>query len=197
MSIRTAALLLLSGICASCATLTRVPKDTAVPTNEAIFVIGSSPEHFRVWLSPAQLVEKDGVVTVKHDVPGVPVLVANPENGFLVGQVSGGSTLAISGVRMVRASETFGPGYTACGGGTTMVFTAPKGQVVYVGHVRLSVEGKEVLARYGDNFAAARRHVDANYPNLRGRLVQHGYQLVTTHACPNPGTQVITVPGRR
>jgi hypothetical protein len=197
MLIRTAVLLALVGLCASCATFSRVPKDTGVPTNDAIFVIGSSPEHFRVWVYPAQLVEKDGAVTVRYDVPGMPALVANPENGFLVGQVSGGATLAIGGVRLVRANETFGPGYSACGGHITMVFTAPKGQVVYVGHVRLGVEGKELFARYSENFAAARRHVDANYPNLRGRLVQHGHQLMTTHACPNPGTQVITVPARR
>lgn len=166
-----AVLLVLVGLCAFCESLTPVPRDAGVPTDDAIFVIGSSPEHFRVWVYPAQLVEKDGAVTVRHDVPGIPALVANPENGFLVGRVHGGATL--------------------------MVFTAPKGQVVYVGHVRLGVEGKELFARYSENFAAARKHVDANYPNLRGRLVQHSHQLVTTHACPNPGTQVITVPARR
>jgi hypothetical protein len=191
--LRTAALLALVTVCASCATVTRVAKDTSAPKDDSIFVIGSSPEHFRVWVSPAQFVEKDGAVTVRHDVPGIPVLVANPENGFIVGRVGGDATLAISGVRMVRANETFGQGYTACGGGTTMVFTAPKGQVIYVGHVRFTAQGKELFAGYEEDFASARRYVDANYPNLRGRLVRHTYKLVTTHACPIGITYVVRV----
>jgi hypothetical protein len=190
---RIAALLTLAIVCSSCTTLTRVAKDTGVPKDDSIFIIGSSPDHFRVWVSPAQLVDKDGAVTVKHDVPGVPVLVANPENGFIVGRVGGGATLAISGVRMVRANETFGQGYTACGGGTTMVFTAPKGQVIYVGHIRFTAKGKDMFAGYGEDFASARKYVDANYPNLRGTLVRHGYKLITTHPCPKGFTQVIRV----
>jgi hypothetical protein len=197
MLARAVALLALIGACASCATLTRVPKDADMPTDDSIFVIGSAPENYRVWVYPAQFVEKDGTATVRYDVPGVPALVANPEGGFLVGRVRGGSLLAIGGVRIVKPNETFGPGYSACGGNATMVFTAPKGQVAYIGHVQLSARDKGVFARYGEDFAAARKHVDANYPNLRGKLVRQSYKLVTTHACPTPQTQTITIPVRR
>lgn len=189
-------MLLAAALCASCTTTTRVDKDATVSQDTSIFVVGSSPEHFRIWFMRADIVEKDGTTNVKQDVLGIPLLVANPENGFLVGQVRGGDTIAITGVRIVRAGETFGPGGSACGGNRTMVFTAPAGKVVYVGNAEFSMQGKQVFARYSNDFEAARKHVDANYPNLRGKLEQHGHQLIATAPCPTPQTITIQLPGR-
>jgi hypothetical protein len=190
-------LLAVAAACASCTTTTRVDKDATVSQDESIFVVGSSPEHFRLWFMRADIIEKDGTATVKQDVVGIPLLVANPENGFLVGRVRGGYTIAITGVRAVRASETFGPGFSACGGNRTMVFTAPAGKVVYVGHAELSMKGKQIFASYSTDFEAARKHVDANYPNLRGKLERHGHQLITTAPCPTPQTLTIQLPAGR
>lgn len=193
---RIPSVLVFAALCASCTMTTRVPKDAAPSSDEGIFVIGSAPANFRVWISNADLTEKDGATTVKQDIVGIPVLVANPENGFLIGRVRGGSTLMISGVRMVTAEETFGQGFSACGGTQTPVFNVPAGKTIYVGHVALSAKGKDLFARYSEDFAAARRHVDANYPNLRGKVERHGLKLVTTAPCPKGQTMVITVPGR-
>lgn len=176
---------------------TRVEKDAKVSDDESIFVVGSAPESFRIWFMRADIVEKDGASTVKPDAIGIPLLVANPENGFLVGRVRGGNTIAITGVRAVSANETFGPGFTACGGTKTMVFTAPAGKVVYVGHAALSMRGKQLYASYSNNFEAARQHIDGNYPNLRGKLQQHGHQLIETAPCPTPQTLIIQLPAGR
>jgi hypothetical protein len=189
-------LLAVAAACTSCTTVTRVEKSAKLSDEESIYVIGSSPDHFRIWVMQAEIIEKGGATTVKQDVVGFPVLVANPENGFLVGRVRGGSTLAITGVRAVRENETFGPGFSACGGNRTMVFTAPAGKVVYIGDAQLSMEGKKIYARYSNNFEAARKHIDGNYPNLRGKIQQHGHQLIETAPCPGPQTLYITVPGR-
>lgn len=191
------ALLLAAGVCASCATMTSVEKSATVSKDESIFVVGSSPEHFRIWFMRADIIEKDGTTTVKEDFVGIPLLVANPENGFLVGRVRGGYTIAITGVRAVKANETFGPGFSACGGNKTMVFTAPAGKVVYVGHAELSMKGRQVFARYSNDFEAARKHIDGNYPNLRGKLQQHGHQLIQTTPCPTPQTLHIQLPATR
>lgn len=146
MAFRWAFLLAAAAACASCTTTTRVDKTATLSEDESIFVVGSSPEHFRIWFMRADLIEKDGATTVKPDVLGIPLLVANPENGFLVGRVRGGYTIAITGVRLVRANETFGPGGSACGGNKTMVFTAPAGKVVYVGNAEFGMQGKQVFA---------------------------------------------------
>jgi hypothetical protein len=191
--LRLAALLPIAALCAGCEAISRVEKSVKPSGDDAIFVIGSAPENFRVWVSHADIIEKDGAVTVKGDQYGFPVLVANPENGFLVGKVRGGSTLALTGVRMVSAKETIGPGFSACGGNTTMVFTAPAGKVVYVGSVRLTRDGEKIFARYSSDFDSARKHIDGNYPNLRGRTEQHDHRQVQTSPCPT-GTMVITVP---
>lgn len=196
MIVRVTAWLAVAAICASCTALTRVDKNATLSPEDSIFVIGSTPNHFRIWVSHADMVEKDGAITVKQDVIGIPVLVANPERGFLVGRVRGGATLMISGVRMVRENETFGQGFTACGDSRAMVFTAPAGKVVYVGHATFSAEGAKLFARYRDDFEAARKHIDDNYPNLRGKIVAHGHKLTATGPCPGPQTISITVPGR-
>ena len=194
---RWTVLLAVVAACASCTMTTRVEKNASLSDDESIFVVGSSPEHFRIWFMRADIIEKDGAATVKQDVVGIPLLVANPENGFLVGRVRGGQTIAITGVRAVRANETFGPGFSACGGNKTMVFTAPAGKAVYVGHVELSMKGKQIYASYSNDFTAARSHVDGNYPNLRGKLQQHGHQLITTTPCPSPQTLTIQLPAGR
>ena len=197
MLFRLGSWLALAAACASCTMTTRVDKNASVAEDESIFVVGSAPENFRIWFMRADVIEKDGTATVKPDVVGIPLLVANPENGFLVGRVRGGYTIAITGVRIVRANETFGPGGTACGGNRTMVFTAPAGKVVYVGNAEFGMQGKQVFASYSTDFAAARKHLDANYPNLRGKLEQHGHQLIATAPCPTPQTITIQLPGRR
>ena len=197
MRFRLAFWLALAAACASCTMTTRVDKNASLSQDESIFVVGSAPENFRIWFMRADIVEKDGTTTVKQDVLGIPLLVANPENGFLVGKVRGGDTIAITGVRMVRANETFGPGGTACGGSKTMVFSAPAGKVVYVGNAEFGLQGRQVFASYSNDYAAARKHIDANYPNLRGKLEQHGHQLIATAPCPTPQTMTIQLPGRR
>ena len=197
MQFRLVLLLALAAACASCTMTTRVDKGATVSDSESIFVVGSAPENFRIWFMRADIIEKDGATTVKQDVVGIPLLVANPENGFLVGRVRGGYTIAITGVRAVSANETFGPGFSACGGNRTMVFTAPGGKVVYIGHAELSMKGKQIYANYSNNFEAARKHVDGNYPNLRGKLEQHGHQLIQTTPCPTPQTLQIYLPAGR
>jgi hypothetical protein len=192
---RLAALLAIAALCAGCEVISRVDKNVNPSREDAIFVFGSAPDNFRIWVMHAEIIEKGGAVTVKGDQIGFPVLVANPENGFLVGKVSGGATLAITGVRAVRANETIGPRFSACAGNTTMAFTAPAGKVVYIGSVRLSMEGKEVFARYSNDFESAKKHIDGNYPNLRGRIERHDHRLIETAPC-SKGTMVITVPGR-
>ena len=121
MQFRLALSLALAVACASCTTATRVEKGATVSDADSIFVVGSAPENFRIWFMRADIIEKDGATTVKQDTVGIPLLVANPENGFLVGRVPGGYTIAITGVRAVSANETFGPGFSACGGNKTMV----------------------------------------------------------------------------
>ena len=197
MQRRLVLLLALAATCASCTRATRVEKEATVSDNESIFVVGSAPENFRIWFMRADIIEKDGATTVKQDAVGIPLLVANPENGFLVGRVRGGYTIAITGVRAVSANETFGPGFTACGGNKTMVFTAPAGKVVYIGHAEFSTKGKQLFAIYSSNFEAARKHIDGTYPNLRGKVEQHGHQLIPTAPCPTPQTLMIYLPAGR
>ena len=197
MHLRLVLLLALAAACASCTTATRVDKAATIAEDESIFVVGSAPENFRIWFMRADLIQKDEATTVKQDAVGIPLLVANPENGFLVGRVRGGYNIAVTGVRAVSANQTFGPGFTACGGTKTMVFTAPAGKVVYIGHAEFSMRGKQLFARYSNDFQAARSHIDANYPNLRGKLEQHGHQLIQTAACPTPQTLIIQLPAGR
>jgi hypothetical protein len=59
------------------------------------------------------------------------------------------------------------------------------------------MRGKQLYASYSNNFEAARQHIDGNYPNLRGKLQQHGHQLIETAPCPTPQTLIIQLPAGR
>src|SRR4029453_782975 len=94
---RLEALLRIVTLCAGCEAISRVDKNVNPSREDAIFVIGSAPDNFRIWVMHAEIIEKAGAVTVKGDQIGFPVLVANPENGFLVGKVSGGANTVFRG----------------------------------------------------------------------------------------------------
>jgi len=84
--------------------------------------------------------------------------------------------------------------YWMCGGAESLTFKAPGGKVIYVGDVRYSQVGTSLGAKYKQDFEAAKKFIDSNFPGLRNRLEPWTYKVMpSSDSC----TQTIYVPATR
>lgn len=140
--------------------------------DQAVLVLGVEPPTFRVSIFPVQV--KNGRVRESQSA----VLVGAGENGFLAGSVTGDRTLAI--LRMYDTTiKPLTPMFAPCDGVNAMTFEVPAGKVVYLGHLafRHTGDGKVAFSHRKD-FQSARRFVDENYPNLKGKLEEGTFRLM-------------------
>ncbi len=175
---------------AGCQSLGHIEKSQSIKPDESIFVFGASPEQYFYNVIPVELKPK-GYRTVR-----IAALYGRPEGGYLVGKGVAGEHLALSTVKATKDKESIaGPRYTPCGGKRGLVFRAEPGKVLYITHATYSFEGNLLVPRFHDDFESARRYIDENFPNLRGKLERGPYELIPALAeCVI--TVPITIPGR-
>lgn len=158
----------------SCASLGQLDGNAKAPTeNESIFVMGISPDNYRVSLFPGSV--EDGQF---HQNPvRSAALYASARDGYVVGKATAGDVLGLANVKIVSDSGALlGPNYRACGDAKTMVFTVPKGKVIYLGDMGFFYKSanlpreSSLSIRYYQDLAAAQTYVDKNFPALKGRL---------------------------
>ncbi|AEK63507.1 hypothetical protein [Collimonas fungivorans] len=158
-------LVLLNG----CTSVGLLDGTTPAPTdNESIFIMGVTPDNYRVSLFPGSI--KDGVF--HQNIFRSAAVYAAAKDGYVIGKSSAGDVLAITNVRVVKDSSSVlqGANFKPCGNVKTMVFAVPKGKVIYLGDVAYQFVGQKVEVRYGQNIEAAQAYLDKNFPALRGKL---------------------------
>lgn len=165
---------------AACSTLGRTAADVPPPSaEESVFVLGVAPENYAVTLSPGKM--ENGVF--KAGAP-LAALSRSPRDGYIVAKVASGQALALT--RTTRLAEGGSPAsapFGACDGTRTLVFSAPRGKVVYLADVGYqSMPGGGVDVRFDRNLDKARQYLAANYPELAKLVAQGEYTFTPTNA---------------
>lgn len=175
-ALSTSVLIAATALLGGCTSMGRLDADTKAPSNrESVFVFGVTPDNHRIYVFPGH-VEK-GMFFQNQFRPAA--VFGAAKNGYVVGKAAAGDVLAITSVRVVReATDTLGEDFTPCGAAKTIVFEAPRGGVIYLGNLEYQFAGTELTVRYGQDFQAARNYIDANYPALKGQLLQATFQLL-------------------
>jgi hypothetical protein len=152
--------------------------------SETVIVIGIAPKNNRVLFFPGTL--EAGKFT-QNRLKTSPVSGA-PTDGFLVGKVSAEDTLAITMVTVATKDDTiaFSKIFYVCGAGKTVVFKAPKGKVIYLGHLEYSSEQNTLRVKYGHDLDSAKAHLATNFPELAPALETYPFELLQVgQECPS------------
>jgi len=144
-------------------------------SREAVFVFRIDPSQFNVIVFNGEV--EQGAFKFSQFTPAR--FTGAPQDGYIIGKAKAGEWVAIN---------TIG-GRTACGGGQTVAFSLPAGQVGYVGDFKYDIVGGRMKLTASGNLAAASDFVATHHPELSNRLVQAGYKTVTVgDKCPyRPG----------
>ncbi len=187
-------LLLLSNSFIGCTSVGVVDHDASVSGDESVFVIGVSPENYRIMVFPGHI-NKNFVF--ERSNWRLAALYAGPNEGFVVGKAAAGDTLAITNIRVVKDRDSvLGADFAMCDS-RTMVFQVPAGKVIYLGDVHFDDRGRRLGLTFGDNFPAAKEYVAHKYPKLRDRLEPWKYDLLSTDVSCVQTVYIPTTPPRR
>jgi hypothetical protein len=166
--------------CASCAPVGKVEPTAGAPqADKTYFVLGVQPFNAQVSLFRGDINRSKG--RFDQNIWVGATFQGTAEDGFVVGESKGETTLAITMVSL-KSSPTaiFGTNYFACNGANALVFTAPAGKVVYVGNARYDFTGTGLVPHYSMDFEAARVFMAKHYPQLVDRLEQGRYEILPT-----------------
>jgi hypothetical protein len=183
-------------VLSSCATVGQVDQNITLKSNEeSIFVMGVSPANAKILMFPGEI--KNGEFA--QDKWRNASFWGAPVDGYIVGRATSKELLAITGVTLLKENTAFyGQQFRPCNGVKTMAFNVPGGKVAYLGHVDYEVEGNTLKVHYSKDLAVAKKHIEAKYPELRGKLEQAEYELrPASISCIDKTVIPIYIPSRK
>lgn len=179
-----------------CAVNNTLTYDAVVPKEgEAIVVFGMTPSNTKILFNEA--VVDNGFTRSKNILEKA--VGGNPLNGYVPIVVKADVTYKLSNIILYIGDKSSGA-YRACDGARTISFKANAGSVTYITDINFSANTGGFKTENKKNFAAAKRHIDENYHNLRGKIVDGNYQMVTpTEKCADDtgSSTVIVVPAKK
>lgn len=180
----------------SCATVGQVDQNINFNSNEeSIFVMGVSPTNAKILMFPGEIKDGEFAQNLWRNAS----FWGTPIDGYIVGKASAKELLAITGVTLLKENTAFyGQQFRPCNGVKTMVFNTSGGKVAYLGHVGYELEGSTLKVNYSKNLEAAKKHIEARYPGLRGKLEQAEYELhPASVSCIEKTVIPIYIPSRK
>jgi hypothetical protein len=161
---------------------------------ETIVVLGVSPR-YRVHIFKGERVGQKW----KRD-PIMARLNTFPEEGYIVAKLPARTGDENYGVGGILPEGLGGKLFAPCRGQKTMIFSASRGKVVYVGDIKFVNDGSKVRYETSSNFEAARSHLSTYYPLLADKLTDGGFEgaELAEGFCPGDPTtpMIITIPIR-
>ncbi len=182
MKLKLAFALALLAPLSGCLSYNQLTNSTVTPPgDDSIFVIGLTPDNYRISVWPGHINEHG--VFVKSQIRNA-AFYGGAQNGYVVFKAKTGDVLAITNARIVNSSKSvFGLDYgPRC---DTLVFKVPKGQAVYLGDVAftpISADG-HIAPSVSDHFEAARHFISASFPAIKQPLVDSPFMHMPTLGC--------------
>ncbi|CAA0109291.1 Uncharacterised protein [BD1-7 clade bacterium] len=156
---------------------TVTPETSVDIAKESVFVVGVSPENYRVMFWPGSLSERGFWPSSMRNA----VLYANPEGGYVVGKAKIGDIVALTMTRIVSdKSDIYGVDYGACEGSETIVFKVPARKVIYITDIAYKWSEDGLLTKYSDGYEKAKIYIDSKFPKLKNRLEKWEYSMQPT-----------------
>ncbi|MEZ8128818.1 hypothetical protein [Enterovibrio norvegicus] len=149
--------------------------------NESIFFLGIAPSNFKVFLPNGSV--KDGEFWRSELASGLGVLA---EDGYIVSKAKHDDTIAITGVNQIDGNSSWlGDTYSACNGERSLVFSVPKGKVIYISDVTFKVNQSSLSIQYEDNIERARKYLMKKHPELAEKLEEWDFEFMPIRkSCP-------------
>lgn len=171
-------LLAISITLSSCATLSTLdPSATIDPAgDESIVVIGVRPEYM-VALQNGPVLNSEfhpRTVMTEH------FFLAPPKNNYLVAKIKAnaeGEAVGVVGITAANSLWGKAPTYKPCNS-ISPVFTVPPGKAIYVGDVTYTQNGDILQLQTRQDFISARKFIDENYSNLKGKLTEAPFETL-------------------
>jgi hypothetical protein len=165
-------------LAAGCTSVGRLSSDTGFdPSRDSIVVFGLQPENYRINLFAGSIRNDRWSQSMLYPASFLGVA----DRGYVIAKVHSDTPMGIANLRIVASEkDVYGQDYTPCKEAKTLVFTVPKGKVVYLSDFRYRHVGAGVELVNAPDFERARRHVDEKFPALQGRLVQGEFRLMPT-----------------
>lgn len=167
-----------------CNSFRTIDSNTAIDIeNESIFIIGVSPDNYKISVFPGNIKDEYFVQN-----PWRPAAVySSAKDGYVVGKGTKNDVLAITNIRVVKDKDSiFGPDFGPCEGNKTMVFEMPAGKAIYLGDIQYQYNDKKLDVKTSNNYEAAKKYIDNNFPDYRGKLEQWDYQMLAVQeSCTN------------
>jgi hypothetical protein len=188
--VRRLVILVLAVASTACTSVGRVEQGAALApsANQTIFIIGVKPDNYRVSVFSGSV--NEGVFRQNQLLPAT--FYGASEGGYVVGKTGSTGALAITNVRVVSSEKSIlGMDFAPCGDAKTVVFSLPKGRVVYLGNLAYDFSGNGLRIFESTDLEAARQHLRTGYPQLADSLEQGRYEVLPTSASCS---QSITIP---
>jgi len=169
------AVLLLSG----CTSAGQLKSNAGNPSeNESVFVIGVTPENYRISVWPGGIKDDHFYKSSLRNA----ALYSAAEGGYVVGRAKAGDVLGITNARIVSGENSIlGLDYVPCG--DTLVFKVPPGQVIYLGSIAFSSNGKTVNALVSNDVNAAAHHMADAFPSITRTIVKTPFMHLPSTGC--------------
>lgn len=163
-----------------CTSLGVVEQDVgALTPEETLYVLGVSPDNHRVRVSTGEVVNR---IFKPDEWALTSRAYGGPTGGYLVWKGLASETAAITSVRYVSRNPNIAAAdFVMCGEGRTMVFRSGQpASVVYLGDVSYELKGSTLHTRCGAEFVRAREYIERHFPQLKDKVVQGAYELLST-----------------
>lgn len=160
------------------------------PTGDTVFVMGVEPANYKLVLWPGDV---DQELFVIEDMWKNAAHFDAPRNGYLVGNAHPNDEVGMKeAMLMSEDGKKVTMSYRFCQGRKTRVFATAPGKVVYLGDLRFAVKEGLITYEYSRDLKKAQAFVDANYPNLKGRLEDADFrEMFSSIPCVDPAQPMV------
>lgn len=171
--------ILLSCAMVACTSLGRLEQGASVVSPpESVFVLGVSPEGYRVMIFQGSLAKDGSFSKSKWNNAN---FAGHPDEGFVVASASAGQILALTDVTVVKDKETLlGARFNPCEGKMALTFTPDPvgGKVLYLGRVHFDRDENGLRPSFStDGLESAKQYMAQHYPKLAANLQEWKYEM--------------------
>ena len=169
-------LLLVTSLIVGCSSIGEFTPGSSVNfSKESVYVIGTRPSNFHITIWPGKI--KDGYF-YKNAWDGA-ALWGKPTEGYLIGKIKSGTTLAITEISKHVDSGGWSSeaDWAPCDGAAAFYFTAEPGKVVYITDVEYRESDDGIKIDYQSDFEGAKKFIARNFPELVSKLEKGNFDL--------------------
>ena len=174
------------------------PNEKINAEHDSVFILGLAPSKHRILIFMGSM--KNGVW--QQNPWATATFMGTAKDGYVLATASPGHPYAITSIVVLKDEGDLrgDAAYLPCGEAETLVFSVPRGKVLYLTDLNFVKDGDHLRLTYSTDLQRAQTYIDQNYPALKGRTEAGSFEFSKTDAmCAGNGRTpiMIFVPARR